>query len=1538
MKSTMKSTFAIIAVALMIMVAVVPMVGFFTDSSEAKVPVSPKADPSDPEGDPDIGAGIIIKVNVYDASGAPVTQNILVKLTYGESSEYTVLSGAYANSCYTITVKDTLVTKGKLTVVDTTESHKAVAGYDVKTIDAKLEKGAVKTYDILGLNKSSGDISVKLTDSSTLSTLFALTNVDVGLAVKYKLYSDAEGTTEITKTSGIATLSNNKFKVDYQGTYEKVFVEITDVVVTVNKVDTVHDLFSSKIVQVVGTGVNNPVVTLDQVAKTFTVVANDIPSAKLTINKIYKLEETTKSGEVSTVKLAYADSIVSNGASIAYYYTPAYTTGEQPTIIAPTNMDVTVKYSDSVSDSITGMPIDANYTPSGFYGSVAMGAIGAYDGQSVKLKIKAIFQKDTDPTQTTEKSSEANAFVKGGLYVALYKLPVVSGYTFVTVKVQVTVQSFTIASYGDIPKAQFDENGYANVETVGQKNIVIDNAGYTLVTMTIDMENGDNIGVKLSTEISGISSAFGYEVKSGGKATVVNDTNGQFKLYIKQFDEISFAPAQGEKFTFTTSDKKILNADTYTSTLTIAAKKMNFLFTDGDANVLTEVTINFKAVTPAVIYGNNGVTQTDATTGFEYVTIYSSYIDLPTIQFYPTKATFNFANNAKNYATYKEGILGAMYMVSLDTTYTLNLLSNSGSLVSSGENALFQYGVYNVYKNEGGSLIFDATPVQALANVTFTQGSVNMTFKTRSDYVDVTIGSSIVPVAVLVPTATATADYLLEEYYLVSVEGNMMVIVAAADSLTGTVVKTDKETPIAGVTVKLNKGNDVKYTTVTDADGSFTVLSDVAITDAFNFTFSNNLDEFAPQGGYPAVKNNEKVDTFAATADYFVFLLTDEDGAIVTLTPGYKLGGFGDDITVSEFGMLGAARALTAGQIVNPTYKNGNDTVRTFDQYVVTAIDIKLGIIDLTTNESTYSIIVQDSEGTKIDSPALPVVIYRENGVKVGDPIGGVVRDSTGKYHVLLSDLGTKTGEYAVEVTNAGDYKFLAVTDLTAVAFEDGVAVIESLYTTIYFAVTDAAGEKLPLSEIVAPAAVANYKVTDGIIDEPIAMKGVTEASDLFYFIGDEDATYKPSAAWGFIAIPNTDPQKYVYNVAKTTAIKAGAIAAKEQEVTFTVTDADGVALKDLTGITINAFDALGVDKGKVVDDVALVDGEVTAIFEVKDYIYAITDSALLLDYSFDPSVSYAFVANEGTYYANFMTANGYDIDNIDEFDIEAFDENGKLIYFGDEDGIIADLEEVAYFKVTEGSELWSFLPSETLNFVATETYITGTVPYTGKVENGTVAIELYLEGNLVKELRSDLLDTIIVQQYDYFAYVDITGYIGDTAGVVFDSMLAVYYENGAEIASSIVDPFTAVNNIVSPTVEAYRAVLLPPSVLIASHVDIDQIGDVVTVTADANFMIADDEGVYTDGQYTYTFAGWYVDNQKVSTSPVYTFELTDNVVISPQYTVTYEKTSDANDKQTPQPQPVQPDNSIDTNVLIIGICAVIVALIAVVYAVIKKE
>ncbi len=105
--------------------------------------------------------------------------------------------------------------------------------------------------------------------------------------------------------------------------------------------------------------------------------------------------------------------------------------------------------------------------------------------------------------------------------------------------------------------------------------------------------------------------------------------------------------------------------------------------------------------------------------------------------------------------------------------------------------------------------------------------------------------------------------------------------------------------------------------------------------------------------------------------------------------------------------------------------------------------------------------------------------------------------------------------------------------------------------------------------------------------------------------------------------------------------------------------------------------------------------------------------------------------------------------------------------------------------------------------------------------------------------------------------------------------------------------------------------------------------GKVITLSAASEFTIEDTENLYADGYTKYTFKAWYVNGKQISTDAITSYTVGDeNIVVSADYTSEHVTVADGKEK----------DDGVDSNVMIIGIAAVVVALIAVVYAVIQKK
>ena len=106
--------------------------------------------------------------------------------------------------------------------------------------------------------------------------------------------------------------------------------------------------------------------------------------------------------------------------------------------------------------------------------------------------------------------------------------------------------------------------------------------------------------------------------------------------------------------------------------------------------------------------------------------------------------------------------------------------------------------------------------------------------------------------------------------------------------------------------------------------------------------------------------------------------------------------------------------------------------------------------------------------------------------------------------------------------------------------------------------------------------------------------------------------------------------------------------------------------------------------------------------------------------------------------------------------------------------------------------------------------------------------------------------------------------------------------------------------------------------------------GDVITFSAISEYKVEDSKNQYTDGYTKYTFKAWYVNGKQVSTDAVTSYTIGDeSIVVSADYTVEHVTTGEVK---------VEEKQGVDSTVLVIGIAAVVIALIAVIYAVIQRK
>ena len=1590
MKSKMKSTFAIIAVALMVMVAVVPMVSVFTSEIDAAVPEN---------GDPDLGEKITISGKVLNIDGtnvADATYKVLIK--YGPSSEYTVKSANYVTSgAYEIVVKDTVMTRVSVSIIDA--DGDAVPEFTPVTFD-KLTTGSY-TANLISTASTTGEIGIALVDGTkTLTDLYAGATV---IQVFYKLYSDAACTREIRTTSGVATLDDNKITVDYTGTFTEMYVKVVKVSATIADVTyTTEALKNATGAKIIGT---EAVATFKLDQAMFILNADNtankpFPASTISISKAYatKTAEDDTEYASSSIKAATV-SVLEYGGSLNYFYDAKF---DGETLLAITKLDMTATFSDAVKDVRSKFELTTNFAPAGYYGEFGMGSsstidVSGYDGQSFKIKVD--YKQTSATLDDITGSVELTPFVDDGKYVALYKQTLPDGYTAETDDVTVSWEEVNAVYIGKAATA-----GKVTNQAPGYTKIVIDKSNYTLINGTIKDESSPTAYAPmadLGITLTGVKSAFGAEVSTGSTTitskwtdnpTRASQTN-TFKIFVEKLSQVTPSPASGEVFELTaaTSQPVVVDGATLAMNLVIKAKEMTFIFTNDDGDpITTAVTLNFpKDSNMYDVYTTHTVSTVPATdvayTGVHTVKVTESYIDLTKTTFWTTKDSYKFANSEKSPLTYSENVLlEAMLVSSLDKGYAIQLKDVDGSIKIYGTSA-FTVKAYPVHISEGGSYVFGA----ASATYVATPDSTGVIYVTiPKSFVNVTLGASVKTVAILEPTDVTGSLNVLPYYFAEtdSKDGNIITVQVLPDSFSAKILKRDGVTPIGGVKVQIFKTVgaaapvDISVSTVvSDSDGDFTVYAKEKIDETvegttYTLKMTSAKAKFVDTN---IVSNGERIDYVVSEADKYTIKMKDADNKeFIVYSGDYATAAtenkvtmtlqnlYADTTVTSSLNTLSAFGQWDVGTVISPVLESQDDTptkyaVRTFSPYTITADDIASGTINLVTNESTYKMTVQDSKGTAIIDYNADV--YKmQNGVDLGSVtvdeielangttfIGQLIPNLDYTTDVILTDIADSSITYAAYITQADDYAFAN----KKVSFENKAVTVKSTYTEILFALEDADGKS-----IAVPAEFAGKVMVAGSFTGPIEVD-TAPATNTMFFIGDASKTYVPyAAAYDYDAWTIGG-----YTFSTLAVIVDGAINANEGAVTFAVTDAIGtpIGVTD-KAIALASYFADGTKIADVVefdDNVKISDaGEFTVVFDstfaamyslqIKDYC-----DATHHDLSFDYSTNAIFVADQTIIVPTIRTANGVNLMDvvIEDKDVTPYATDGTLAgTIGATDhgkiGLMyVDLSKLAYYSLENGIvPNYTFDLQLTSDFIANESLISGSLPFGGEeVEEQKLNMDFLYEGNVVMSYDNLTSNKVAAFGYEYVAIIDLTDFVidGALAGVAFDQIVMTYYEDGIMVATASIDPFTQINNIYAPghDVPILYTVINKTEGVCAGHTVAYVLNNVLILSADSVFYTAD-EGYYTDGQYKYTFAGWYVNGVKVSANPDYAENIDSNVVAAAQYDVTYEKISDVNAEKEKEIVEKEVPVGIDTNVLIIGICAVVIALIAVVYAVIKKE
>ena len=494
MKSKMKSAFAIIAVALMIMVAVVPMVGVFTEDSSAAVTVVPEV-PSDKK--------ITISGKVANAANGSIA-DVLVKVEGDGVSEYVLTTASgYSATIYSLG-KDLTVS----VVVDGAEYAKItgkttanpVLGYTFS--EQKLTKVSASVRDV---DFKAGYVAV----SGNLEYKNATDKYMADVSVSY-MVGEETGATSVTSVKGTysilvpagskdVTILADGFtsvKIDDVGTAAQTSKTLKHATlnfrtITINDGDIAKDVISGNVLSI--TPVDGSRVTINSVGS--------IEDKKVGVE--YTLADATET--LNNVKVKVSDTLgfgketTGDITSIASYTYNAYVTGEIKAGSVPvyTN-NVSIKfYKDDGTTEVADASTTATVVDNKYY--APLGKITSADAK----KIIASFETN----ELVKGSSAATSISTSGKTTANITVAndLVNKFSLITVTIAGT-SGITIEVSGE-------------AKTIGEKDGNIVTTG---VTQTFYAETGKNILIRPT---SGVFDVESREFVVSGATTVVFNIN-----------------------------------------------------------------------------------------------------------------------------------------------------------------------------------------------------------------------------------------------------------------------------------------------------------------------------------------------------------------------------------------------------------------------------------------------------------------------------------------------------------------------------------------------------------------------------------------------------------------------------------------------------------------------------------------------------------------------------------------------------------------------------------------------------------------------------------------------------------------------------------------------------------------------------------------------------------------------------------------------------------------------------------------------------
>ena len=827
-----------------------------------------------------------------------------------------------------------------------------------------------------------------------------------------------------------------------------------------------------------------------------------------------------------------------------------------------------------------------------------------------------------------------------------------------------------------------------------------------------------------------------------------------------------------------------------------------------------------------------------------------------------------------------------------ETTYTVEFYEKDGKTPIT-PTAGTDYNVYvaTAYKNTLGSIVYDyGTALTQISGKYLTKASL-LNVK-ESD-----IGTTPVNVLLLVKVAPLDSKGIFKPTYILNAadEKGLISITASADSFTGKLVRNDGVTPVSGISVKLNDGSAdvVGATTYTQTDGSFTLYSGLTIGESFKVIFTATAEQGYEFNASDAVfMDSVKNTVFKAKSSPYTISFVDADDAKVDLTDMSSITVGGISATVS--GKVATLKASWDSK--TDALAITGVTGRSFVDHALTAEELASGEITVKSNQKTYTFTVKDANGVA-PTGATTINYYKY----VGDiPTAETSVPSTKK--ILLPVAGDDLDTvYGYRVTNNAGYAFeTAVTKITDVKID-----IKSTSAEKTVVLQDAAGVALTIGGTVAIKA-----------DGEEYLSGVTITKGLFEFVATKDVKYT-------YIITGTVP--YSFTVTGVSDVN-GVVKAKEETITGKVTDAAGKYFN--IGVAVSAHDAEDDIIGMGTQDVNNTSFSIIAE-KSKIAYYTVGDVTVSGDvkFTFEKSKTADIKAVETFVPITFESANGnnvtiepsgYTVNVINKLGIQTAMTN---VTVNDVNGIVLDTTNVVSYSITFGTSAAGYFKG---TYTSTNgAFVSEYADYEGKLGT-TYATGDDLEYAVYKGNELVFREKILVTDGKTVYNAKVNKALGDKVIITLKKV----------VSGGATDIYTAVMNdnvVYNDLQKVVVAPSLKANVTVTDYVDYELSADKTKVYLIANESYSVDATSSTGEKLVekFVFDGWYVNGEKVSSKLNYTVDNVDSNVVMANY---------VSDGYYEVDKPVQNDNGVSPTVLAIGIAAVIVALIAVVYTVIQKK